>query len=163
MRCQQNNVITQQSHLAPYRCFVWSAQCPLHADSFPPSFFSCEWLVLPRSLIYSCDLDHTHTQGNEGIRVCQHRGCAAGQKTSNVSKITSGIMQNGLGWNAKGAGEKWTKRNWPDMKWEKLNRKNGGRVAAMEQKRNRRERNNPERGRTICRTELNKTEQIRTK
>lgn len=33
---QQNNVVTQQKDLSPYRCFVWTAQHPLHADSFLP-------------------------------------------------------------------------------------------------------------------------------
>lgn len=65
-----------------HRCSVWTAQRPLHADSFPPSVFSCERLLRPRSLIYCCDLNHPLTREWRHSGLSAPPGCAAGQKGS---------------------------------------------------------------------------------
>lgn len=77
----KNNVVYQQKHHAPYRCFVRPAQRPLPADSFPPSlrlFRASAWYrqgPAERPLIYSCDLNHTHKgmkafRSVSAVRVC---------------------------------------------------------------------------------------------
>lgn len=45
------------------------------ADGSPPSIFSCECLVLPRALIYSCDLNHTHEGMKALVSVSAARVC----------------------------------------------------------------------------------------
>lgn len=93
-----------------------TAQGTLHADSFPPSVFSCERLVISRScrstlcqLTAAIEITHTHT----------HKGRKAfKQEEFNVSKITSGTVQNRLD-----CKQRRSELNQTELTW-KWNRKN---------------------------------------
>lgn len=96
--------------------------------SLPQSFRASAWYhqgpaEAPAIKLQLWSKSHTHTGGMKAFRsVSTTRVCSWTKKGHMYPRQ---VVQERLGWNTKGTAERWTKLNWPDTKWEKLNGKMG--------------------------------------